>query len=510
MSKYQDDYDDDYDDDDILTDDDLDDDDEEFGKRSSSGKSGVSGAGLPGPTRTSPFGSSGSSSGGSVPSPVRTPGGPGSSSGGGSSVFGSSPRSSGLTGAGSGSSSSPISRPASSPSPFGSSSSSSPSGGGSSPRPASSSAAPAPAKTPEKRDDKDKKDAGGGRFSLGGFGRGGDDKKPGDAGKKDAGGGSPLSKLGSKLPFGGGGDKDDKKAAPRKDDKKPGGGLLGKLPFGSKGGDTKKEERKPGTPASSGGSGVFGASSSSASSGLGGSRPGSGIGAGAPGGSGIGGAKPGAKPDKPAAKKDSKGRGNPLSGLRNLFGSRSEKPRRSSADDRGRKTAEVKPMSLSFDKRMELIGIFMMLTGVVLLLSILSPTQGSIPYTINSFLSKLFGYGAIAVPIAMLPVGLWMIMLRAGDETPLIDMQRVIGLLMLYVGLLTLFQYYDALSYPPGENQTYQSYLEAMRDVLLPLSAEFGRGGGRVGGEIYYQLISNIGEIGGFVVVIGWLIVAVM
>lgn len=362
-------------------------------------------------------------------------------------------------------------------------------------------------------------------------GRGGDDKKPADA-KKDSGGGNPLGKIGgalgnvgSKLPFGKSDDtrKDPPKPGAKKDDKKDakkeGGGLFSKLPsFGNRGDDAKKDDKKPGSsaPGSSGGSGAFGssASSSSSSSPLGGSsRPaGSGYGSGAPGGgSPMGGAKPGAKPDKPGAKKDAKGgRGGPLGAFRNLFGSRTEKPRRSAIDDKGRKTAEVKPISLSFDKRMELIGIFMMISGLVLLLSSLSPTQGSIPYTINSFLSKLFGFGAIAVPIAMLPVGLWMVMLRAGEETPLVDMQRIVGLLMLYVGALTLFQYYDALSYPPGETQTYQSYLQAMRDVLLPLSAEFGRGGGRVGGEIYYQLISNIGEIGGFVVVIGWLVVAIM
>ncbi len=189
------------------------------------------------------------------------------------------------------------------------------------------------------------------------------------------------------------------------------------------------------------------------------------------------------------------------------------KPRKESRAAKAARTGkpvEVKTLSLSLDKKLEILGLVMVLSGIVLLLSSLSPAQGALPNQINDFLSELFGWGAIAVPIAMIPVGLWLIMLRAGQETPVVDVGRVLGLIALFIAVLVLFQFIDALSYPQGANQSYEDYLRALDNVLLPLSAAFGRGGGVVGGRIYFFLISNFGEIAGFVLLMGGLLIAAM
>ncbi|KXK13370.1 MAG: DNA translocase FtsK [Chloroflexi bacterium OLB15] len=159
---------------------------------------------------------------------------------------------------------------------------------------------------------------------------------------------------------------------------------------------------------------------------------------------------------------------------------------------------------------LEIIGIVVVMLGGAMLLASLSPSPGSLIDTINGFVSRVFGWGAIFVPIAMIPTGIWMVTLRVGQETPSIDITRIVGLILLFLSVLAAMQFFDALSYPPGENQSYPDYMLALRNVLLPLSSEFGRGGGRVGGEIYYFLVSNFSELAGFVMLIGLLLIALM
>ncbi|MFQ3568559.1 MAG: DNA translocase FtsK [Aggregatilineales bacterium] len=298
-------------------------------------------------------------------------------------------------------------------------------------------------------------------------------KKP-DARKDDRTGGSPMR-------LGGGGE--PKPAQPKQ---KRGVSLLKKLPgLPSLGSGKKQEAPKPNAPAGAGGSAarspVSGGGASAGSTG------------------------------RAAAPKAGRAKGLALGEL--LAKLNPLKPRqesRAAKAARAGKPVEVRTLSLSLDKKLEILGLVMVIGGIVLLLSSLSPAQGALPNQINDFLSELFGWGAIAVPIAMIPVGLWLIMLRAGQETPVVDVGRVIGLIALYIAVLVLFQFIDALSYPQGANQSYEEYLRALDNVLLPLSAAFGRGGGIVGGRIYFFLISNFGEIAGFVLLIGALLIAAM
>jgi S-DNA-T family DNA segregation ATPase FtsK/SpoIIIE len=304
-----------------------------------------------------------------------------------------------------------------------------------------------------------------------------------------------------------GGDKKDdaRRDPPKKDDggKGPLGGIgkgLGGVTsrFGG-GGDDKKPDNRP---ASSGSP----LSSTSSSIGnrppLGGTRPGSST----PPSSAP--APKGAPPK--AGAKQSGGGGGIMGRVRNfsLFPPKQES--KSAKAARGGKPVEVKTLSLSLDKKLELAGIGLVVVSIVLLLTSLSPTQGSFTAQINAKLAQIFGWGAIAIPIAMFPVGVWLIMLRAGQDTPVVDLTRVIGAVLLFVAALTLFQFIEAFSYDAAGYPSFQAYLDALRFPLLKLSSDFGRGGGMIGGEIYYFLLSNFGEIASFVVLVGWLIVAAM
>ena len=187
--------------------------------------------------------------------------------------------------------------------------------------------------------------------------------------------------------------------------------------------------------------------------------------------------------------------------------------RKDSKPSRGPRTGaavEVKPVSFARDKQLEIAGLVLAISGIVLLLSSLSPVQGSIPQQVNGFLSSLFGWGAVVVPIVFVPIGIWLILIKVGQNAPVIALSRILGLVLLFISALVLMQFIDALSYPPGAGQNYDQYLSALQNVLLPLSSDFGRGGGRIGGTLYYQLIRNFSEPGGFVILLGVLIVGLM
>jgi S-DNA-T family DNA segregation ATPase FtsK/SpoIIIE len=376
-----------------------------------------------------------------------------------------------------------------------------------------------PGDPPKAQDDKPKSG-----FGLGGFGG-----KKDDSGKKDdkpsGGGGGLLGGIGAKLPgIGGGGDKKD---APKGGN--PLGSLSGKLPFGKKDGDDKKADKpagggllggigaklpgigggkkddapppKPGTgapaqsplgankPAFGGGSAGGGSSS------FGGGSSGS-FGGGAPIGGGA--AKAGAP--APAAK-DAKAGGGFFSRFQLALpfgGKKGDKPARPKTS----KAPKVQQEGLSLDTKLDILGVALTVTSLALLLSSLSPNQGAITGQVNAFLSSLFGWGALAIPVIMLGAGIWLIIRHFGDDAPTLEVQRAIGLLVLFLSVLTVMQFIEAMNYPPNASALIPQFMEASRGL--------GRGGGLVGGEIYLLLVSNFTEIGGFALLFIPIIVGLM
>lgn len=344
-----------------------------------------------------------------------------------------------------------------------------------------------------------------------------DDRKPAKAqgggigskltgmfGRGDKGGAPSAGKPGSGRPA-------DPKASR---DSGKGGGLFGR--FG-RGGDKKDDKNAragsslPGSSSalSSSSSRGFGSTSSGSSSPMSSGSSASGQRSGTPYGGVSSSAAPGkAQPQSGrSAGKGGQPRRSLLSRL-NFFGARGES--RTARTARQGPAVELQPVSFARDKQLEILGLAMTVAGIVLLLSSLSPVQGSIPQQANTFLSSLLGWGAVAVPIAMVPLGMWLILIRVGQNAPVVALTRIVGLVLLFVGVLVLMQFIDALSYPPGQGQTYDQYLAALENVLLPLSADFGRGGGRFGGLLYFQLIRNFSEPGGFVILLGVLAVGLM
>ncbi|MBK8029476.1 MAG: DUF87 domain-containing protein [Chloroflexi bacterium] len=361
---------------------------------------------------------------------------------------------------------------------------------------------------------KDDKPAGGGLGgTLGGlgnrFGGGGDKKDDKPAAKKDdkpAGGGlgGALGGLGSKLPFGGGDKKDDKPAA-KKDDKPAGGGFGG---LGNRFGGGDKNDKpadaktspfttggaKPGAPtsssapASSGGGGI-----------LGGKLP-----------FGGGGAKPNA-PATPAGGKAPAGKagakGAPVSFSDRLRALNPFKADNDAKKARASKAPKVDATGLTLDNKLDILGVSMVLGSLILLLSSLSPVKGALTSEINRVLSEGFGWGAIGVVLVIFAIGVVLILRHFGDDAPVIPRMRLIGATLLFVGMLVAMQFVHSMRYEVGAGQ---DYLWTVKNVFLTISWQLGQGGGRIGGEIYFLLISNLSEIGGFLALVLWVTIGLM
>jgi S-DNA-T family DNA segregation ATPase FtsK/SpoIIIE len=168
----------------------------------------------------------------------------------------------------------------------------------------------------------------------------------------------------------------------------------------------------------------------------------------------------------------------------------------------------VQTDGMSLDTKLDLLGVGLVLSSIVLILSRLSSTRGSITETVNTFFVALFGWGSIAIPVAMLAVGIWLIARHFGEEAPVVPGSRIIGIVITYAGLLVALQYIDTFTYVDQFGNP--TSLDSLRNVWLPISIGRGSGGGTVGAELYYFLVSNLTEIGAFVGMVGILIIGIM
>jgi DNA segregation ATPase FtsK/SpoIIIE-like protein len=352
---------------------------------------------------------------------------------------------------------------------------------------------------------------------LGGFrsklpGGGGGDNKPGaspsrPAPAKNSGGsgGGPLAGLRSKLPGGG-----DKKPASSFGASRPGSsgggsnpisqgisGLRSKLPFGG--------GQKSPAPAR-------GQSSPPA----GGARPGGGFGASASSASASSSAAPrfGSRAETSAPKSaKSSGSAGGLSALTQklpFFGKKEEKPRPATTREkmeRAAKTPRVDERGLTLDNKLDILGVALLLASLALFFSSMSATKGQLTEAINTALSQLFGIGAIAVPAVMFAAGVWLIVRHFGDEAPVLDPVRIGGVALLYLGGLLLFQFLE--SFNPAYANINVSNPAELR-LQLELSYMLGRGGGWIGAEIYYWLVTNWTEAGMVVFMIGLFVIGLM
>ncbi len=158
---------------------------------------------------------------------------------------------------------------------------------------------------------------------------------------------------------------------------------------------------------------------------------------------------------------------------------------------------------LDLDRKLDLLGVALVFGAIALSLSALSAERATIG-ALHQLIGQALGWGAIAVPVAMFAVGLWLIIRHFGDEAPTVDAVRLAGIGLAFLGALVAFQFLDSLSYGEAMRQLGQCRNPASAgcvDALVQQSYQNARGGGLIGGWLYSALVNNLTEIGAFVIV---------
>ena len=195
-----------------------------------------------------------------------------------------------------------------------------------------------------------------------------------------------------------------------------------------------------------------------------------------------------------------------------LPGRREQEPTRRAGDARKRRRNDSKAprlggSGLTLDNKLDILGVLLVLASLALFLSSLSTIRGQLTQVVNTFLGNFFGWGALAVPLLFFAIGAWLIVRHFGSEAPVVNPLRVAGGALFFVGLLLFFQFVD--SFNPGYSSIDLSDPVRLR-LQLELSWNAGRGGGYAGAELYYLLVTGLGEVGMLVSTTGLLLIGAM
>ena len=145
--------------------------------------------------------------------------------------------------------------------------------------------------------------------------------------------------------------------------------------------------------------------------------------------------------------------------------------------------------NISPEHKMDILGIVLAIVGLLTMLSLFSVNKGGFTAGWISVLAQVFGWGVYILPVALIVLGAWLLA-RNVDRLPALNIERVIGMILLFVGLLVTFHGLDG----PADTAIAR--------------ATAGRGGGFAGALLQQGLVGAIGVAGTVIVVVAWLIIA--
>ncbi len=156
---------------------------------------------------------------------------------------------------------------------------------------------------------------------------------------------------------------------------------------------------------------------------------------------------------------------------------------------RRRKAAPV-PVSrwnkISTERKLDILGIVIALVGFLTILSLLSSQRSQVTGWWVKAISQVAGWGTFVLPLALAVIGIWLI-LRNLEELPILSIERIVGIVLLYFNLLT--------------------WLHLFGKGGWQLAAD-GKGGGYIGAFFERLFVSSLGNAGAVIVLIGWSLIA--
>lgn len=134
---------------------------------------------------------------------------------------------------------------------------------------------------------------------------------------------------------------------------------------------------------------------------------------------------------------------------------------------------------LSLDRKLDIIGVVMVVIGLITLFGLLSVNNGWLMGGWVALLAQLFGWGVYFVPLGLMLLGGWLV-LRKFERLPQLSAERGLGLGLLF--LLMLIVMHFALL--PDDNE-----------AAFRMAAD-GLGGGYIGSGILQLLRAGLGWAG--------------
>lgn len=156
-----------------------------------------------------------------------------------------------------------------------------------------------------------------------------------------------------------------------------------------------------------------------------------------------------------------------------------------------RKSAPNAENAIGDDRMQDVTGLLLIILGMVCALSLFAKTDTVVTGWVDGVLRWFAGWGVWILPLALIYWGV-SILLRNVDAFPHLPFEQTAGLVLLYVNILAFFHFFAGGSQNP-----------------YPL-AEAGQGGGILGGISLRFLVVGLGEVGAFLVLLAWLLLALI
>jgi S-DNA-T family DNA segregation ATPase FtsK/SpoIIIE len=167
----------------------------------------------------------------------------------------------------------------------------------------------------------------------------------------------------------------------------------------------------------------------------------------------------------------------------------SQKPKRSSSRQKSPPERFSLLDGISHERRIDVLGVILAIVGLVTLLGLFSVSRSGITGEWIRLLKHGFGWGVYILPLTLLVLGIWLVA-RNVERLPMLNIERIIGILLLFFGLLAAFH---------GIDGSTASAIDR---------ANAGQGGGTIGALIQQGLVGAIGAAGAVIVVAAWVLIA--
>ncbi|MCJ7568704.1 MAG: DNA translocase FtsK 4TM domain-containing protein, partial [Anaerolineales bacterium] len=151
------------------------------------------------------------------------------------------------------------------------------------------------------------------------------------------------------------------------------------------------------------------------------------------------------------------------------------------------------PNILTRERKTHLLGLFLLVVGLLTILSLFTTQQGLIGSAWVSLLQQTFGWGMFIVPLVLIIGGAGILLRKLSGRLPGIEPEKVVGVISSFLLSLVLMH----------------ALLGATAFELGKAIAKDGRGGGLIGAAIYALLVRSLGVGGAIVVILAWLLVSI-